>query len=70
MLAEVHQSEGSHEMYSRLWFSLCTVQQNGSAQNTIIEIGFNIAIRSTTNLFWKFKVDADEATGGDHRDCL
>ena len=55
MLAEVHQSEGSHEMYSRLWFSLCTVQQTGSAQNTIIEIGFNIAILSTTNSFWKFK---------------
>jgi len=27
MLAEVVQSEGSHELYSRLWFSFFTVLQ-------------------------------------------
>ena len=34
MLAEVLQSEGSHLMvYTRLWYSVCTVLQTGSAQN-------------------------------------
>jgi len=37
MLADVLQSEGSHEMESdgvyQIWFSLCTVLQTGSYQN-------------------------------------
>ena len=35
--------------------------------NTAIETGFNLAIRGTTNCFWKLNVDADVATGGDRR---
>jgi len=27
MLADALQSEGSHQMYSRLWFALCNVLQ-------------------------------------------